>query len=182
MACLVADGYANTTTRRIATRAGVTPGALQHHFDSRVELVAAAVTWIGHRSIERLLMRELPRARSTRRLAGELLDAMWEFHKGPLTAAIAELYLAARNEPLLRARLADAQRDIEAMTSSAAAFVFPHADRRRQAAALTTALATMRGLAVLGYADEGQRDAAWPTVRAHLLTIVTDVGAASART
>src|SRR2546430_128535 len=42
IACLVSDGYANTTTRGIADRAGVSPGALQHHFTSKTELVSEA--------------------------------------------------------------------------------------------------------------------------------------------
>src|SRR5712675_230963 len=41
--CLVAEGYANTTTRRIAERAGLTPGALQHHFVSKAELLGQAI-------------------------------------------------------------------------------------------------------------------------------------------
>lgn len=179
--CLVEDGYASTTTRRIAERAGVTPGALQHHFASKAELVGAAVERIGRRSTEALLAQPLPRTRSRRGLVEQLLDGMWEFHKGPLTAAIGELYMAARNEPGLRARLADAQRDVEAFTTTAAMLVFPAADRREQAALLQTALATLRGLAVVGYADEAARDAAWPATRAHLLRLVLDLDAPARR-
>src|SRR3954447_12839818 len=41
--CLVEDGYANTTTSRVAERAGVSRGAHLHHFQTRSALVAAAV-------------------------------------------------------------------------------------------------------------------------------------------
>jgi AcrR family transcriptional regulator len=33
--CLVEDGYANTTTSRVAERAGVSRGAHLHHFQTR---------------------------------------------------------------------------------------------------------------------------------------------------
>ena len=35
--CLVERGYANTSTRHIAARAGVTLGALQHHFSGKAD-------------------------------------------------------------------------------------------------------------------------------------------------
>src|SRR5579871_1588533 len=44
--CLVELGYARTTTRRVAARASVTPGALQHHFSSKAELLRATVSHI----------------------------------------------------------------------------------------------------------------------------------------
>ena len=41
--CLVEEGYANTTTARVAELAGVSRGAHLHHFQTRSSLVAAAV-------------------------------------------------------------------------------------------------------------------------------------------
>src|SRR3954464_15263723 len=42
LACLVEDGYARTTTARVAERAGVSRGAHLHHFQTRDALLAAA--------------------------------------------------------------------------------------------------------------------------------------------
>ena len=55
--CLVERGYANTSTRHIARRAGVTVGALQHHFDSKAELMAAALRELGERIADDFLAR-----------------------------------------------------------------------------------------------------------------------------
>src|SRR3954452_22739136 len=41
--CLIEDGYANTTTTRVAERAGVSRGAHLHHYQTRGALVAAAI-------------------------------------------------------------------------------------------------------------------------------------------
>jgi AcrR family transcriptional regulator len=38
------NGYAHTTTQQIADEAGLTRGAIQHHFNSRVELFGAILT------------------------------------------------------------------------------------------------------------------------------------------
>jgi len=45
MTALVELGYARATTNEIARRAGLTSGALQHHFASREELVLALVDY-----------------------------------------------------------------------------------------------------------------------------------------
>jgi AcrR family transcriptional regulator len=167
---LVETGYAGTTTRAIAERAGMTPGALQHHFATKAELVTAAVGWIGQQLLDELLRQGLPLAGSTD-IQEQLLDNMWEVHKGPLIAAIGELYLAARNDRQLRDALAETQRTLVALAAAAAAQVLPELAGERQAALLTTYLATLRGLAVVGYASEADRDAAWPATRAHLLAL-----------
>ena len=50
--CLIEEGYASTTTSRVAERAGLSRGAHLHHFQTRNALVAAAVEqlagrWLG---------------------------------------------------------------------------------------------------------------------------------------
>ena len=51
IACLVEDGYANTTTSRVAERAGVSRGAHLHHFKTRTALVAAAMGRLAERRL-----------------------------------------------------------------------------------------------------------------------------------
>ena len=55
IACLVEEGYANTTTARVAERAGVSRGAHLHHFQTRSALVAAAVEHLRVRRAEELM-------------------------------------------------------------------------------------------------------------------------------
>lgn len=43
MACLLEGGYAGLTTHKVAAHTGVSRGAMQHHFPTRVALVAAVV-------------------------------------------------------------------------------------------------------------------------------------------
>src|SRR3954453_17626637 len=53
--CLVEDGYANTTTTRVAERAGLSRGAHLHHFQTRDTLLAAAADHLTRRRGEHLI-------------------------------------------------------------------------------------------------------------------------------
>lgn len=171
IAALVEVGYARLTTRGVAARAGVTPGALQHHFASKADLVADAVGHLNAGLTQDFAAR-LPADPSTqRRLARELLDALWEVHKGPLMAAMAELLVAARTDPELRERLVGAQREALEATAAVGAHVFPDAPAHVVARLLDTALAAQRGLALLGFVDEAAADAMWEAARGHVLDL-----------
>ena len=170
LALLAEAGYAGVTTRGVATRAGVTPGALQHHFSGKAELVAAAVEHL-RRELTRELVAQAPTAaRSEHELAEELLDRLWEMHKGPLMVALSELLVAARTDGELRDLILPMQRQAVAGTAAVAAEVFPQAGDRL-AALMDTALASMRGLAFLGFVDPPAADAMWAQTRRHLLAL-----------
>src|SRR4051812_30825168 len=69
LSCLIEQGYASATTRGIAERAKVSPGALQHHFASKHELMSEAITHLTRRLAEQLVQRGLPSVTSQRQLA-----------------------------------------------------------------------------------------------------------------
>ena len=108
---LVEHGFAGTTTLEVQRRAGVSRGALLHHFPSKAELLVAT---IGH-------LAEL-RARDLKARAAELpdgparidavLDLLWECFAGPLFQVTIELRAAARTEPELRRVLTTAERHV----------------------------------------------------------------------
>ena len=170
---LLADvGYAGVTTRAVAKRAGVTPGALQHHFEGKAQLVAAAAQHLNLELTRELVARTPTAGRSERELAEELLDRLWEMHKGPLMVAVAELVASARTDGELRDLLAPMQRQAVAATGIVAAQFFPRAAPEVDLPALmNTALASMRGLALLGFVDPPAADAMWGSTRRHLLTL-----------
>jgi AcrR family transcriptional regulator len=171
--CLAEVGYAATTTRRIAERAGVTPGALQHHFASKAELIGASATTVGERMLRELTATELPGRDEPARLVATLLDRAWQVHTGPHVAVIAELHLAARHDAELRARLAAAQHTVVELAAAAVAALFPAVAGADQGQRIRTVMATLLGLAIGGYADPDARDAAWPATRDHLLALVS---------
>ena len=172
--CLAEEGYAKTTTRRVAERAGVTPGALQHHFATRAELLGQARRHLGITFAKQMLEGRWSNISSVQLRAQGLLDQMWELLRGPLFAALVELLVAARTDADLRAELADAERDGASLAAAASRVLNPElAERPGFPELLATVRATMRGLAMARFVDAEDADTAWPATRAHLLGLLT---------
>ena len=101
-------GYHAATNGLIADAAKLTRGAMLYHFATREELVEAA---IGHIELERAKLFEQAAAQPPAGVdaAEHAIDAYWALlHETPFIA-FAELEAAARTEPMLKERLADAQ-------------------------------------------------------------------------
>lgn len=173
--CLAEEGYANTTTRRIAERAGVTPGALQHHFASRAELLGHARRHLGSRFAEQMFGHDSANLPTVRQRTERRLDRMWDLLKGPLFAAMMELWVAARTDVELRKELIGAERDGARLAASASRILNPElVDRPGFAQLLAIGQATMRGLAMARFVSDEGADEAWAATRAHMLELVAE--------
>ncbi len=171
IACLVDEGYANTTTRRVAERAGVSPGALQHHFANKSELLSEAVRHLRAQITQETLAQGPP-APSPRERLEELLDRIWAMRTGPLFQAQAELLLAARTDTELRATLADVQHELASLNATGTAVLFPEVSEQPGfMQVIDTAQAAIRGLALLAILDEDQAERAWPLTRDHIIQL-----------
>lgn len=181
IACLVEDGYAGTTTRRVAARAGVTPGALQHHFPNRAMLVTEALRQLADRLVAQLLEPSVAESSSDAQRAEALLDRLWEVHRGPLFEAAIELWVAARTDSALDEHLDAVAQDFSLRVAEGALYAFPGLVARPGfAEAVVTGLATLRGLALQGFVPGGDPDADWPATRAHLLALFEAVAPSDA--
>ena len=80
--CLVDRGYRGTTTTAVARRAGVSHGALLHHFPAKVDLLTAAVAHLfDQRTTEfRKAMADLPPEADRGPAA---VDLLWAMFSGP---------------------------------------------------------------------------------------------------
>jgi AcrR family transcriptional regulator len=94
IASLIDIGYARTTTVEICRRAGVTRGALLHHFASLADLFAATLAHIYD-----TLLAEAPAEPETPATGADLVRLLWRHFSRPEYKAVIELWLAARNEP-----------------------------------------------------------------------------------
>lgn len=99
--CLVEFGYAKTTTRMVADRAGVSRGAQTHHFPAKTELVAAAIEYLFDQQARRFreAFAALP---DDQRTVDQALALLWEIVSGPSYAAVLEVTVAARTDEELR--------------------------------------------------------------------------------
>jgi len=110
---LVERGYALATTAAIAGRAGVTRGALNHHFSGKDDLIVQSVShqlrsWIG----EIRQVAELVQAGSLS--LSDFVDRMWELFSGRLFLVTLEHVTAARHNPYLREQLVSVTREFHA--------------------------------------------------------------------
>lgn len=147
--CLVEDGYANTTTARVAERAGVSRGAHLHHFQTRAALVAAAMDHLCERRNEELgaAAEELPEGRE--RLAAGL-DLLWSSYANPLYQGALDLWTVARTDADLREHLVEVERRLDRQTLELAERIFPGlSGQPRFEPLLEMAVATARGLSLL---------------------------------
>jgi AcrR family transcriptional regulator len=172
---LASEGYAATTTRRVAELAGVSPGALQHHFGSRAGLVSEAMRRVMTRIGEEMLS-TATRSRSKKRRHEELLDRMWALHQGVLFQATMELLVAARTDKALRKELRRAGSDRAPMIAAAAALLYPDlATDPGLIPLVMTGQAIMRGLAVLEFAGDAHTEELWRDARGHLMQLITEL-------
>lgn len=121
--CLVELGYSNTTTNAIQERAGVSRGALMHHYASKADLMVASVRHLTEQ-----------RGRNLRQIADELsedddripraIELLWESFQGPLFTATVELWVASRTDPELRGALAASERELRRPMSDVLATLF----------------------------------------------------------
>ncbi len=169
---LAEEGYAATTTRRVAQRAGVSPGALQHHFASKTVLLGEARRRIQGHVVKAMIGQELPDGCSVRERHEFLLDRMWEIYNGPLFRAAVELWAAARTNPELRELCAGTPEQTRALIELGAPVLYPHlAGSPDLVPLIITGQATMRGLILMATAGEVDAQLVWPQAREHILAM-----------
>ncbi len=171
--CLVEDGYANTTTARVAERAGLSRGAHLHHFQTRDALVAAAADHLTRRRGERLLAAADALPQGPDRI-GQGLDLLWSSYNNPLYQATLDLWTHGRTDAELRAHLVPIERQLDRQTIELSRRLFPDAAQRPDFERLVElALATIRGLVVLDTLHAGSARASkqWASCREQLIAL-----------
>jgi AcrR family transcriptional regulator len=174
--CLVEDGYANTTTARVAERAGVSRGAHLHHFQTRATLVAAAADHLTHRRGEHL-MKAVDALPTGPTRIGQGLDLIWNSYNNPLYQATLDLWTNARTDPELREHLVPIERRLDRQTMELSRRLFPDAAERPDfERVVELALATIRGLVVLDTLHTGSARASkqWERCRPQLVALFED--------
>ncbi|WP_110318013.1 TetR/AcrR family transcriptional regulator [Mycolicibacterium moriokaense] len=148
---LVEVGFKGTTTTEVARRAGVSAGALQGHFPTKSELLAAAVTYSLDRRVEEfgVLMAGLDPAADK---LDEAIDLLWSMFCGSTYTSSHELWVAARTDPELAPAVIDTDRKFAAACAQVFAQVFSESDfadtSLNPAIGLQMVFALMNGLAL----------------------------------
>lgn len=161
VACLLEQGYAGLTIGEVQRRAGMARGTLLHHYPTRADLVAAAVSHLIAERVDAAATAAVDVPPGEGRIDA-LVDAVWEDLSSPAFHAVLELWVAARHDTDLREALARAQPGvlgtIQVGLESALAEVAPGDPRVPEAVAFTVQLLT--GLSLTGLAGARPRDQA----------------------
>jgi len=155
--CLVERGYANTSTNDIIRSAGVSRGALLHHFSSKAELLGATVEYVSDRC--ELEFREAFAAMPVEeRTLERAVVQLWEIFRGPTFDAVLELFVAARTDAELRAVLQQVLERFERNVTADFAVLFPATASAPESRAIVRfCFAALQGAAIaddLGLDDE----------------------------
>lgn len=159
MSVLVDEGYRAATTSRIQRAAGVSRGALLHHFPTRHVLLLAATRHLAVRRGRWLADRAAAIDDGADRIDATI-SLLWDTMNGPLFAAATELWIAARTDEALRRELVVHERrlGVEARHHLAAAMRLPDPDAPALVAALDQTLQVLRGAALTALLRD---DARW---------------------
>ena len=155
--CFVTLGYARTTSERIAERAGVSRGAMVHHFPTKQGLIQAAIEYLCARRIESFRA-GISTIGDARDRAERGLDAYWAHLNSPQFAAFQELVVAARTNPELDEVLRPATARFEQEWYRTACEIFPEwkKDRRLFDLAMDLTQFLLEGMALNPLTDQAE--------------------------
>jgi AcrR family transcriptional regulator len=122
--CFVDLGYARTTTTLIAEQAGLSRGAMLHHFPSKLDIVRAAVEYL-HAKRLRAFRKAMSKIPPNADHARQGVEAYWAHVKHPLFVAFFEIAVAARTDKELADILRPVQEAFEREWYDAALELFP---------------------------------------------------------
>jgi AcrR family transcriptional regulator len=165
--CLVEDGYAAWTTRRVAERAGVAQSTLMHHFPARETLLIEAVERLAWGLAQEALATLDLTALRDRKHRGKVLDQAWKEFTSPQALAAAQLWTAAWSEPKLAAALNELEERITTILMTTANALFPdEAGAPEFPAMIDAAVMVIRGL-VMAIPINGRTavDARWEAIK-----------------
>jgi len=169
--CLVEHGYAGTTTGRVCERAGLSRGAIGHHFHTRADMVVEALRELARRRAGEMIG-EAERLPPGSERVERALDLLWTWFNGPLFHAAVDVAVAARTDPELRTTLESIERELgrETLRCCRGMFAAAEADASNDQL-IQMSLAAIRGLALLPVLQPGSQrraDKQWAFARERL--------------
>lgn len=149
LTCITKYGYAKTTTPIIANEAGLSRGAMMHHFSNRLTVIQAAIEYLHEKRLRafRRAISTLPK--HTPQLH-DGLKAYWKHVTHPLYVAFHELAVASRTDKDLAKILRPAQKAFYDEWYRLAADLFPDwkSDPKSLQLAMDLVNTTLEGMAI----------------------------------
>nr|WP_278314493.1 TetR/AcrR family transcriptional regulator [Lolliginicoccus levis] len=102
--CLAERGWAGTTVGVVAQRAGVSRGAIQHHFPTREDLITSALEHMFDRRMHEVRIAAEGLPRGERRIES-IVVRLTDYFTGVVFKAALQVWTAAAADPVLRERI-----------------------------------------------------------------------------
>jgi AcrR family transcriptional regulator len=112
VACILEEGFYRASSNRIASRAGVTWGVIQHHFGTREQLLLAVVRQSADELLQALTAAEIHGATVGERLES-LADVIWSYYRRPAFLAHVQILLNLGRDPRTSAQTVEALAELE---------------------------------------------------------------------
>lgn len=175
--CFHELGYGSTTTEKVAKRAGVSRGAMLHHFPSRLELVKASVRYLYEKRLRVFeeSERKINEGAEYSRI-DEGIDAYWQQLHSPLFTVFHELQVASRTDDDLREVLEGCNEELDRSWAQLSRNIFPDlalSEEFENANLLTMFL--LEGMAVRGQTSGRIPEAMIPWLKNQLHDMFADV-------
>lgn len=147
--CLIRHGYAQTTTPRIAEVAGLSRGAMMHHFANRLTVIQAAIEYLHSKRL-RAFRRAVSSLPEDKPHLHDALVAYWRQVTHPLFVAFHELAVASRTDADLERILRPAKDAFYREWYRLAVDLFPEwqSDKGNFDLALNLVQSTLEGMAL----------------------------------
>lgn len=152
-------GYAATTTREVAERAGVSRGAQTHHFPTKALLVAAAIQHLFEIEADRFRSAFAALPPEQRNLSAAVA-MLWQIAQSPTYGAVLEVMVAARTDHQLALVVQEVSASFERGLVDLLLEVFPTVDDDELLARTLVDLAftVVQGAVISRYAGFGDQD------------------------
>lgn len=145
--CLGEHGYARATTQLIAEMAGISRGAMLHHYATKQELIASVIDYTVYKRMELFIggIRSLSEAERVDQAAG--FELYWQSLLTREFAAYLELLMAARTDTELAEVFLPKARRYDGIERDEVVRAFPEwVDHPAYALAMDYCIAAMQGL------------------------------------
>lgn len=144
--CIVKFGYSRTTTSRVAGEAGLSRGAMLHHFENGDALMRAVIAELNDKRLRAIRRSGDIASRGVH----EVVRAYWNQLSSPSFTAFHELSIAARTDQGLAQILEPAQAEFRERRYGLSIEAFPEWQKNRTNFDLALALSqqTIEGMAI----------------------------------
>ena len=148
---LIELGYAGAKTTEIADRAGVSQGALYKHFPTKIEILGDALADLLARMRARFDDRWSTDPERETDPAGTVFRHMWDIFTSPELQAAFELYVAARTDDELAARVVPAIEHHRSRLAARSHELFPVDEHDEESGeAIQALVSTLQGAGMVG--------------------------------